>query len=552
MPRKPLPKRNLQHFFRAMLGAASLWTAGILMVACGGGDLFSVVPGVGTGGTGNAAGTITGLGSVIVDGVRYDDSAAVLERQPDLLQSETLGLADLQVGQYVYLELDAAGVPTRVRLDSQLVGYVGNVVTGSGQFTVWGQTVTTNTDATQGPVTVFSGYTSLADMQAQDRVQVYGVLQNNADDTGHEVIRATRIERLASSSSLPARLSGMLRASSTTGLRLAGLPLDTSQTTNLTSVATLQAGQWVTVVLPWPTDASAAPTKWTALSLRTLTTSVSTDTPLRLSGAAQLGADGMLTLQGIKVDASAPALTGIRDGLAQGTYITVNGQVNHSSGKLVASSIETTPTGGRPMELRGSVTSVLDQTSFTVRGVQVNAAQAQWSGGTPAELVNGRYVEVIGNLLNNVFTASKVLLQTNLPDKAVLDITAVVQSVNSASRIAQVLTQDGQTLSVAFAVETTLPAVGESLRIDGFWADNLLQARDISAQPPRDRDLIRLEGIVDSASSGQFRLNGVLVQVDGVLFPTLKVSAGDRVEVQVRRSDEQYWLVEFDTRPPRR
>lgn len=547
-----MSKRALSRFFRALLSAASLWAASVLMVACGGGDLFSVVPGVGTGGTGSAAGTITGLGSVIVDGVRYDDSAATLERQPDLLQSETLSLADLQIGQYVYLDLDTAGAPTRVRLDSQLVGYVGSVAAASGQLSVWGQAVAINTDAALGPVTVFSGYTSLADVQLADRVQVYGVLQNNTADAGNEIIRATRIERLASSSTLPARLTGMLRASNTNGLRLAGLPLDTSQTSNLASIATLQAGTWVTVVVPWPTDSSATPASWSALSVRTLTASVTSDISLRLSGTVQLGTDGMLTLQGVKVDASAAALASVRDKLAQGAYITVTGQLNHSSGKLVANSIETIPAAGRPMELRGSVTSVLDQTSFTVRGVQVNASLAHWSGGTPADLVSGRYVEVIGSLVNNVFTASRVQLQTTLPDKAVLDITAVVQSVNSASRIALVLTQDGQTLSVAFAASAALPAVGDTLRIEGFWADNLLQARDISSPPPLDRDLIHLEGVVDSASSGQFSLNGVLVQVDAALFPTLKISAGDRVDVQVRRSNDQYWLVQFETRPPRR
>jgi len=439
-----------------------------------------------------------------------------------------------------------------VRLDSQLVGFVGGVTVASGQFSVWGQTVAINTDAALGPVTVFSGFTSLADVQLADRVQVYGALQNNADDAGHEIIRATRIERLASSSTLPARLTGMLRASSTTGLRLAGLALDTSQTNNLANTAALQAGMWVTVVVPWPTDGSATPMSWTALSVRTLTASATTDTSLRLSGTAQLATNGMLTLQGVKVDASAATLASVRDKLAPGAYITVSGQFNHSSGKLVASSIETTPASGRPMELRGSVTSVVSPTSFMVRGVQVNAALAQWTGGTPAELVSGRYVEVTGSLVNSVFTAGLVQLQTTLPDKAVLDITAVVQSINSASRIAQVLTQDGQTLSVAFAASAALPAVGDTLRIDGFWADNLLQARDISSTAPLDRDLIHLEGVVDSVSSGQFRLNGVLVQVDAALFPTLKISAGDRVDVQVRRNNEQHWLVEFETRPPRR
>ncbi len=136
-----------------------------LLLSCGGGGLDVVINGggVGTGGTGIVAGTITGLGSVIVDGVRYDDSQAVLERRPDLLHSEALTLADLQVGQYVVLELDDAGNPTRVRVEPQLVGPAADVNAAAGQFTVWGQAVAVNTDPGRGTDHgVVSGCQSLA------------------------------------------------------------------------------------------------------------------------------------------------------------------------------------------------------------------------------------------------------------------------------------------------------------------------------------------------------------------------------------------------------
>jgi len=550
---QPTASQNaLKKTLRNAFGAASLWAAGLLLMACGGGDLVSLVPGVGTGGTGSTAGTVTGLGSVIVDGVRYDDSAAVLERQADLLQSETLSLADLQVGQYVYLDLDANGTPTRVRLEAQLVGPVGSVTAASGQLTVWGQTITINSDPGAGPVTLFSGYTSLADMRPQDRVQVYGVLQNTANDAGHDTLRATRIERLVSASTLPARLTGLLRNNGSAGLQLAGLPLDTSGLSQTASSTVLQAGQWVTVVLPWPADPDTAPSRWQALGLRVLSQTDSTASRLRLSGAVQLRSDGLLSVQGVKVDASAAALASIYAQLVPGSYITVAGTLDHSSGKLLASSIELTPAGGRVMELHGSVTSVLDPGRFMLRGIQVNTDDARWLGGTAAELINGRYVEVTGHLVNNLFRADTVKLQTGLPDRAVLDVTAVVQSVNSSTRLVQVLAQDQQTLTIAFAASAPLPAVGDTIRVEGYWADNLLQARDISSQPPLDRDLIRLEGIVDGSSPGQFSLNGVLVRVDAALFPTLQISAGDRLQVEVKRIDGQYWLARFESRPPRR
>ena len=88
--------------------------ATLLLLSGGGGSNFaSNGGGVGSGGTGIVAGVVTGLGSVIVDDTRFDDSQAVLESRPDLVNSTALGLADLHIGQYAYVELDTAGTPVR-------------------------------------------------------------------------------------------------------------------------------------------------------------------------------------------------------------------------------------------------------------------------------------------------------------------------------------------------------------------------------------------------------------------------------------------------------
>ena len=523
----------------------------LLLGSCGGGDISLSGVGVGTGGTGFVSGTVTGLGSVFVDGVRYDDSKAVLERKADLVQTEALSLSDLQVGQYAALEINSEGALVRVRIDAQLVGPVGSVVAASRQLTVWGQTVVVNTDPGLGPVTVFSGYAGISDVAAQDRVQVYGVLQPDPADASREFIRDTRIERLVSASTLPARLTGTLVNGGVTGLKLAGLPLDTSQTVNLASGQTLSAGSAVTVVLPWSQNIATSNTRLIAQSVRMVSASdVGTDS-FRLSGAVQLKAGGTLLIQGMAVDASDATLAPVRDALAQGTYITVTGRVSQTSGKLVVSAIETTPTGGRPQELRGSVTSMLDANSFMVRGMWVNASAAQWVGGAASDLVSGRYVELTGSVSGNVFIASKVVLQAGLPDTAVLDVTGLVQAVDNVSRVVRVLTQDGQTLNLAIAATDRLPSVGQTVRSEGFWKDGLVQSKTLSDTRPPDGGLILLEGIVDNVSAGQFRLNGLQISVDTLRFPTLRIVGGERVEVGVKRVDGQYQLVDFKAKPPR-
>lgn len=470
-----------------------IWVAISLIAACGGGAgdaILSLAPGVGTGGTGIVAGTLTGLGSVIVDGVRYDDSQAALERQADLVQTTTLALSDLQVGQYVYLELDSASTPVRVRLESQLVGPIAGLAASGTRFTVWGQTVAINTNPALGPVTVFSGYTQASDLGTRDPVQVYGVLRPDPNDATRELILATRIERLASTTSLPARLTGTLRTNASGSLLLAGIPLDPAGITNLSKDQSLQPGMVVTVVLPWDASATTV-TRLQPLSARLLGQTGTSVERLRLGGAVQLRADGSLSVQGIPVNVSSSTLASIRETLKEGAYITVEGSVNHTTGELLANTIETMPAEGRPLELRGSVTSWVNQNSFMVRGVRINASQAVWSGGTAADVSNGRYIEITGRLLGNVLQAQSAKLQSGMPEKAVLDVTGEVLSVDSGAHSLRLTTPDGNILTVALDAIQGLPKVGDTVRTDGFWKNDVLQARSLDNQT----------GIVDAAAA---------------------------------------------------
>ena len=69
---RPRPSNAVGSVRRLRWLASAL--AASLLIACGGG--IDLAGGVGSGGSGLAEGTITGFGSVIVDGTRYDDSAA--------------------------------------------------------------------------------------------------------------------------------------------------------------------------------------------------------------------------------------------------------------------------------------------------------------------------------------------------------------------------------------------------------------------------------------------------------------------------------------------
>lgn len=168
----------------AGLLAAGLVTA---LVACGGGGGGSSA-GVGTGGTGAfAVGTISGFGSIIVNGVRYDDSSATVVDDDDSSSSSALA-----IGQVVEIRGSVnsdglTGTASSIAYYSALKGPVTAVNAGAGTLTVFGQVV--NVTAT----TLFKDVADLSAITVGNVVEVYGL----PDASG--AITATRIELEAAS-----------------------------------------------------------------------------------------------------------------------------------------------------------------------------------------------------------------------------------------------------------------------------------------------------------------------------------------------------------------
>jgi len=454
----------------------------LLLLSCGGGGgTLGLVAsggdggGVGTGGTGIVAGTVTGLGSVIVDGTRFDDSQAALESRPDLVTAVPLALADLQVGQYAYVDLDASATPVRVRIASQLVGSAADVDASGGRFTVWGQPVAINTDATRGPVTVLAGYGSFAELRAGDPVQVYGVLQAGAG--AGDLVRATRIEKLSAVGALPARLTGTLQAGANGALLLAGRSLDAS---GASAAPPLAAGTAVTVIVPWT---ATLPARWQASAAALLAPAASSQ--LQVSGAVHLLPGDVAVVQGVAVDTSALA-SDQRDALREGRYLTVSGHSRASDGSsAVAAGVQGVPQGGREAQLRGAITAVTGPSRFVVRGQSVDATAAQFDGGSAASLVVGRYVEVDGAQTATGVLARKVKVPDAPPDRAVLEITGVVRSVDAAARQVRLQDADGATTLLVLPAGMALPAVGQTVRAEGYWDGSALQVREIEQREDR-------------------------------------------------------------------
>ncbi len=175
----------------------SRWTTfgvAILVAACGGGGSSDgVTAGIDRGGIVTATGSITGFGSVHVNGVHYVTTGATIT-----LDDNPGAESDLRVGQVVRIEgrIDQDGVngtATRVIFDDEVEGPVQSIDLVNSRLVVLGRTVQVSTqtsfDDSISP-------RSLEGVAVGDRIEVSGRVAT----TG--VVEATRIERKAAQSSV--------------------------------------------------------------------------------------------------------------------------------------------------------------------------------------------------------------------------------------------------------------------------------------------------------------------------------------------------------------
>lgn len=170
--------------FRTLLAAlAATAVFAATLAGCGGG--------VGVGGTGSyASGPISGFGSVIVNGIRFDDSGARIETEA----GDTLRRGELALGMFAEVDGGAIGgsaaeptaTATRIRIASALVGPVTARDAATQTLAVLQQPVRI-TASTVYAATLPDGFASIG---AADVLEVHGFY-----DAGAAAIVATRIEK---------------------------------------------------------------------------------------------------------------------------------------------------------------------------------------------------------------------------------------------------------------------------------------------------------------------------------------------------------------------
>jgi hypothetical protein len=153
----------------------------LLLAGCGGGSgtdsSTSVAP---SSAAGVSSGTITGFGSVFVNGVRYNTDNTTVFHGDDQLND----VRELAVGMVVRVEgsIDDR-IARSVRYEEDVKGPADGPASGNS-FSVMGQTVVTDAG------TVFNN-TSLATLAAGDVLEVSGLRNGNDDIVAHFVERKT-------------------------------------------------------------------------------------------------------------------------------------------------------------------------------------------------------------------------------------------------------------------------------------------------------------------------------------------------------------------------
>lgn len=515
--------------WRLCLAGALLGGAAVLS-ACGGGDS---VAGVGTGGTGAfSVGAIRGLGSIVVNGVRYDDSVATITDDSGASGSSE----QLQLGVTVEVQGDdivtpAVGLPTStarsVTFRSEIKGPISAIDSVAGTLTVLGQSVQV------GPSTVFDLNlpNGLSSLSVGGLVEVYGFVDANG------VYQATRLEGEASASVYKIRgpISDVNTAAKTFRIGLA--------TINYSAInlnAALVNGQTVRVELAISPNGQG---QWVATRLNSATTLGSA-----ASGKATVELEGLVTqinsarsfvVNGVTVDAS--AVSNFPAGVAVGVPVEVKGRLDN--GVLVARKVEVEDDEDREFEIKGNI-AALDTTAqtFQIRGMLIDYRNAIFDNdnGTASNLSADVRVEIKGqlNASGTVVQATKVEFK-GLDDRGSsgsFEVKGAVEGLNTSTNtfVVRGITVSYSTARFDDGVAADL-SNGDVVEVKGTVVGGVLQATEVDFEDGNRSYEIKGNISALNTAASTFVVNSVTVSYASASFEDGTVAdlrVGARVEVK--------------------
>jgi hypothetical protein len=377
-----------------LLTATAAILAAIALAGCGGG----MQAGVGSGGSGAplavGLGPVTGFGSIIVNGERYDESAAevLVDERPDGARAATV--AAIRLGMRTELQHRNLAVATAT-VAAEVVGPVSSLsATG---FVALGQTVLVNADPVR---TAFEGFDSLADLAAGAVVEVHGDRAGNGD------ILATRVELKPAGLAL-VRVAGTAANVIGRSFSIGALSVDATAATFVPAGATIANGQRVVAWTDVPYTGGALAAKIVRIGAST----IAPNAAVTIDGViGDFQGVGSFRVSGVPVDAGrvsaivGGAVADLRNGLQVRMRGTFTGTV------LNATSLEILQAAQATVPLTGPITDfVTADAAFRIRNTLARVSpQTIYVNGVAANLGNGAVVKTTGLLVDGTVQLTTV------------------------------------------------------------------------------------------------------------------------------------------------
>jgi hypothetical protein len=381
--------------------------ATLLVSACGGGGgdsgSLSPPPPAVVGKTSMTVGPVNGFGSVIVNGIRFDDSTAQIE-----VEDEDDDKGGLKLGMVVRVEGKinddgVTGKADRIEMGAEVRGPVETVDTAAKSFVALGASVKVN-DATLFEKVL----PDLSDLKPGDIVQVHGL----PDAAG--LITATRVQKRPSQANAVFKTVGAVAATpapAATSFKLGTLTVNYTDTASVLRDLPnpIPAGTLVRV----KTRAAPVGGAITATQIRPFVAKPQADVAeAEVKGfvSDKNGDDFKVAGIPVKVSATTVYLRGTTADVKDGALVEVEGAV--AGGVIQARKVKFEDRDGKEneFEFKGAITDFVSISDFKVKGQKIDASKAQiiLRQGTSA-LANGLLVEVKGrSMAGEVLVATRV------------------------------------------------------------------------------------------------------------------------------------------------
>lgn len=371
--------------------ALTLLASALSLAGCGGGgsgaDGGGNVAGVSSGGTGSF-GSISGLGSIIVAGVQFDDSTASTIRNVD---DDTDLRGQLKLGMVVRvrgkpkssdgLRADADSI----EVSSNLLGPIDSIDRTAMTLLVLGQNVRIST------ATIFEdGLAGLAALEVGDIVELHGF-----SETANNALAATRIEKKRLANVRAFKLQGAVRnLTDATRTFIIGTLTIGFGSADLGGL-TLRDGLLVRVQL----NPTVSTTPRAAIKIRADELAFREVDEAEVEGTiSSFTSSSEFSVNGVPVSAGGAAVPA---GLALGALVEVEGSL--AGGVLIARKVELKDRNDPlKFELHGTISALnTSAKTFVLRGVTVSySGTVRFRDGIAADLSNvgSQAIEVKGLL----------------------------------------------------------------------------------------------------------------------------------------------------------